>query len=84
MLRTLAKTTKDYQPLSREFLLVHDGKRVLAKHGPDAMTGSGNPDAVFVVGTKLQIEAEIARLGLKTDEGAIVEAMENKKEQANE
>ena len=54
----------EYTPQGEEILLVHDGTYILARHGAGSMTGSGNPKAVFVVGTAQEIDAEIARLGL--------------------
>lgn len=57
----------EYKPVEEEILLVHDGKRVLARCGKGDMVGSGNPAAVFVVGTAAQVDAEIARLGLETE-----------------
>lgn len=57
----------EYKPKGDEILLVHDGKRVLARCGKGDMVGSGNPAAVFVVGTAAQVDAEIARLGLETE-----------------
>lgn len=49
-------------------VLVHDGKRVIARHGPECHTGCGNPAFVMVTGTREEIDAEIARLKLTSDD----------------
>ena len=66
-MRTLDKgeTMTQYEPVSGEILLVHDGTYILAQHGPGSITGSGNEDSVFVVGTQEEIDGEIARLELE-------------------
>ena len=64
---TKGERIMEYKPAKEEILLVHDGKRVLARCGKGDMVGSGNPAAVFVVGTTAQVDAEIARLRLETE-----------------
>lgn len=45
-------------------VLVHDGKQIIACHGPEVHTGTGNPAHTMVVGTADEITEEIRRLGL--------------------
>jgi len=47
-----------------KWILIHDGKYIICHHGPEAISGTGNPDYVMVAGTEKEIEEEIKRLGL--------------------
>lgn len=48
----------------RQHVLVHDGKRIVVRHGPKAITGTGESNLVMVCGTEAEIDAEVKRLGL--------------------
>jgi len=52
------------RPVVGEETLVHDGKQIIGRHGPESVTASGNPAIKILVGTKLEIDDEIKRLGL--------------------
>jgi hypothetical protein len=45
-------------------LLVHDGKRIVVRHGPGQTTGCGDPACTMLKGTKAEIDALKTRLGL--------------------
>ena len=49
----------------RQHVLVHDGKHIIVRHGPESVTGTGNPALVMVCGSEKEIDAEIKRLGLR-------------------
>lgn len=49
-----------------EHVLIHDGKRIVVTHGPEATTGCGNPKLIVVIGSRGEIDEEIKRLGLTT------------------
>jgi len=55
------------KPALAKEVLIHDGKAVIARHGPESITGCGNPALVMVTGTKAEVDAEIARLKLTSD-----------------
>ena len=58
--------TRKVRPSIGDQVLVHDGKRVIVQHGPEAHTITGNAAYTMVTGTKLEIEAELKRLKLTT------------------
>lgn len=47
-----------------EIVLVHDGKIIIAKHDRKSITGTGNPLHKICIGSKIEIESEIKKLGL--------------------
>lgn len=51
-----------------EEVLVYKDDRIIVRHGIGNTTSTGNPELNMVVGTTEEIEAEIERLGLKTEE----------------
>jgi len=60
-------STRDCKPAAGKEVLVHDGKTIIVRHGPECFTGCGNPAFVMITGTKAEIDAEIANLGLASD-----------------
>ena len=54
-------------PAAGEECLVHDGEQVIARHGPEAITVSGNPAHRVVVGSRKDLDAESARLQLRSE-----------------
>ena len=63
---------KEHPRLSKDQeVMAHDGKQIVVRHGPEATTGTGNKDYVMVMGTKDEIENEIAKLGLKPPDGQV-------------
>jgi len=65
------KPVKHMQPTKGEECLVHDGKRIIVRHGPEAVTGCGNPAYTMLTGTKKELDAEVARLGLVAGHDAV-------------
>ena len=55
----------------RQHVLVHDGKHIIVRHGPESVTGTGNPALVMVCGSEKEIDAEIKRLGLAPADSAV-------------
>ena len=58
-----------------QFCLVHDGKKIIVYHNNKSTTGTGNISYKMVVGTRLEIDAEIKRLGLVSIEKKPVEQL---------
>jgi len=54
-------------PAAGEECLVHDGEQVIARHGPGAITVSGNPAHRVVVGSRKELDAESRMLGAPED-----------------
>ena len=44
--------------------LVHDGKHIVVLHGPESVTGTGNPAHKMFCGDEKELRDEIKRLGL--------------------
>lgn len=71
----IGPVARQLKPSVGKEVLIHDGKQIIARHGPEATTGCGNPAYTMITGTKAEIDAEVARLKLKTlDDSKIVEA----------
>jgi len=67
-------STRDCKPAVGKEVLVHDGKRIIVRHGPECFTGCGNPAFTMITGTREEIDAEIARLKLTTDTPTVASA----------
>jgi len=66
-----SKLVKHLQPKEGEECLVHDGKRIIVRHGPEAVTGCGNPAYTMLCGTPKELDAEVARRGLVAGQDAV-------------
>jgi len=64
------KPVRECRPATGAEVLVHDGKRVIVRHGPESHTGTGNPAFTMVTRSPKEIDAEIARLGLVSADAA--------------
>lgn len=67
-------STRDCKPAVGKEVLVHDGKRIIVRHGPECFTGCGNPAFVMITGTAKEIDAEVARLRLTSGDAAVAVA----------
>lgn len=54
-------------PAAGEECLVHDGEQVIARHGPEAVTLTGNPAHRVVAGSRKDLDAESTRLRLRSE-----------------
>lgn len=70
---TISPVARQLKPALGKEVLVHDGKQIIARHGPESITGCGNPAYVMVTGTRAEVDAEVARLKLTTAD-AVAEA----------
>lgn len=64
-------SVRECRPAVRAEVLVHDGKHLVVRHGPEAHTGTGNPNFTMVTGSPKEIDAEISRLDLVSVDPAI-------------
>jgi len=65
------KPVKHMQPAKGEECLVHDGKRIIVRHGPEAVTGCGNSAYTMLCGTPKELDVEVARVGLVAGHDAV-------------
>ena len=72
------KQVRECKPDPGKHVLIHDGKKIIVRHGPEAHTGCGNPDYEMITGTPEEIDNEVAKLGLKTQEQVMDEESESR------